>query len=334
MTNPPPPPGWYPDSQIPNQLRYWDGARWTEHTAPTGPGSVPPPASTAHAQGTWASASPGPARSGIGQARAAQPNWFVRHKVLASVFGVLVGLVFIGAVAGGGDEDTKPAASSDNKDDPNPALTEAEEEPVAVVETAAPPVDTDGDGVFDPDDPAPKNPRITSLDDIDTDRDGVADYQDAFPKDPEFSKDTDDDGVADQLDAFPKDPEFHQDSDGDRVADSVDAFPQDPSRSKITLAMENALSSARDYLDFSAFSRQGLIDQLSSEYGSGYKVEDATWAVDQLRVNWKEQAVQSAKDYLEFQAFSRQGLIDQLSSSYGSQYTLEEATYAVNKIGL
>jgi hypothetical protein len=28
-----PPPGWFRDPQAPAQLRYWDGRRWTEHTA-------------------------------------------------------------------------------------------------------------------------------------------------------------------------------------------------------------------------------------------------------------------------------------------------------------
>src|SRR5699024_8256775 len=28
------PAGWYPDPQQQGQLRYWDGARWTEHQAP------------------------------------------------------------------------------------------------------------------------------------------------------------------------------------------------------------------------------------------------------------------------------------------------------------
>ena len=98
--------------------------------------------------------------------------------------------------------------------------------------------------------------------------------------------------------------------------------------------MENALESAQNYLDISGFSRQGLIDQLSSDYADGFKLEDATWAVDQLDVDWKEQAVRSAKLYLDISSFSRQGLIDQLSSPYGDQYTVEEATYAVDKIGL
>lgn len=28
------PPGWYPDPGAPAQLRWWDGSRWTPHTAP------------------------------------------------------------------------------------------------------------------------------------------------------------------------------------------------------------------------------------------------------------------------------------------------------------
>src|SRR5207248_9339286 len=40
--SPGPPPGWYPDPPMPGTQRYWDGATWTAHVAPTG-GHVPPP---------------------------------------------------------------------------------------------------------------------------------------------------------------------------------------------------------------------------------------------------------------------------------------------------
>lgn len=36
------PADWYPDPQVPGQLRYWDGAQWTEHTAQPQPAAAAP----------------------------------------------------------------------------------------------------------------------------------------------------------------------------------------------------------------------------------------------------------------------------------------------------
>jgi len=38
---PTPPPGWYTDPQSPAQLRFWDGAGWTERTSPAAPPRAP-----------------------------------------------------------------------------------------------------------------------------------------------------------------------------------------------------------------------------------------------------------------------------------------------------
>lgn len=103
--------------------------------------------------------------------------------------------------------------------------------------------------------------------------------------------------------------------------------------SGLTSAQKNAAKSAESYLEFSGFSRQGLIDQLSSEYGDKFAVEDATAAVESLDVDWNLEAVESAKSYLEMQGFSCQGLIEQLSSEFGDKYTLEEATYGATEAG-
>ena len=84
----------------------------------------------------------------------------------------------------------------------------------------------------------------------------------------------------------------------------------------------------------SGFSRKGLIDQLSSEYGSKFPVDDATIAVDSLDVDWNAQAEKSATQYLNTMGFSCDGLIQQLSSAAGSKYTVAEATYAANKAGI
>lgn len=94
-----------------------------------------------------------------------------------------------------------------------------------------------------------------------------------------------------------------------------------------TLGQKNARESAESYLDFAAFSRQGLIDQLEFEE---FSTEDAEYAVDALNVDWNEQAAKSAESYLEFSAFSREGLIDQLVFE---GYTQEEAEFGVTAVG-
>lgn len=50
-----PPPAWYADPQVPGQLRWYDGARWTEHTAPAAPPGYAPPgyAPAGYAPGGW-----------------------------------------------------------------------------------------------------------------------------------------------------------------------------------------------------------------------------------------------------------------------------------------
>jgi len=104
--------------------------------------------------------------------------------------------------------------------------------------------------------------------------------------------------------------------------------------SSLTTSQQNAVAAANNYLSMKGFSRQGLIDQLSSSAGDGYPVNDATVAVDSLHVDWNAEAVKSAKDYLKMTSFSCQGLIDQLSSSAGEQFTAAQAQYAASKVGL
>jgi len=121
------------------------------------------------------------------------------------------------------------------------------------------------------------------------------------------------------------------DSFSDTVHEVRETIPS--ADSALTHGQRNAVRAAKDYLNYSGFSRQGLIDQLSSDYGSQFSVADSTFAVDYLNVDWNAQAVRSAKDYLNYSGFSCQGLIDQLSSDYGSQYTVSEATYGATQAG-
>lgn len=109
------------------------------------------------------------------------------------------------------------------------------------------------------------------------------------------------------------------------------AETEPPAEPEETAGQRNAKRSAENYLSFAGFSRDGLIQQLSSDAGDGYSVEDATYAVDALNVDWNEQAYKAAKNYLSISGFSRDGLIEQLSSPAGDKFTVEQATYGADK---
>lgn len=117
-------------------------------------------------------------------------------------------------------------------------------------------------------------------------------------------------------------------------ADATDSAQDTPSTdgadvngNSPTLSQLNALSSAQSYLSFTAFSHDGLIDQLEYE---GYSTEDATWAADNCGADWNAQALSSARSYLDFTAFSYSGLIDQLEYE---GFTTEQATYGTDNCG-
>lgn len=76
-----------------------------------------------------------------------------------------------------------------------------------------------------------------------------------------------------------------------------------------TPQQRNAVKKAKQYLDYSAFSRSGLVKQLTFE---GFANADATFAVDYLNPNWVEQAKKKAAEYMGYSSFSQQGLVDQL----------------------
>jgi hypothetical protein len=92
-----------------------------------------------------------------------------------------------------------------------------------------------------------------------------------------------------------------------------------------TVGQRNALSSAQSYLQYSAFSKSGLVEQLKYE---DYSSSEARWAVAHVRVSWYRQAVKSAKSYLRYSSFSRQGLIEQLEYE---GFTHSQAAYGVSR---
>ncbi len=94
-----------------------------------------------------------------------------------------------------------------------------------------------------------------------------------------------------------------------------------------TLGQSNALKSAKSYLSYSAFSYEGLINQLKYEK---YTHDEAVYAANNCGANWNEQALKSAKSYLNYTSFSYKGLIGQLEYE---QFTYSQAKYAADNCG-
>ena len=133
-----------------------------------------------------------------------------------------------------------------------------------------------------------------------------------------------------------EEPEEKATSEEPKEEESTTEEPAEEPSESLSPEQENAIESARNYLDFMAFSKQGLIDQLSSPAGDDYPQDVAVFAVEHIEddVDWNEQAVKSAENYLDLMPFSRNDLIDQLSSDAGDGFTREQAEYAADQVGL
>lgn len=88
-----------------------------------------------------------------------------------------------------------------------------------------------------------------------------------------------------------------------------------------------ALDRAKDYLKYTSFSHDGLVDQLVYE---GFSKADATFAADSCAADWNAQALKKAQDYLSLSAFSHDGLVGQLEYD---KFTTDQATYAADNCG-
>ena len=94
-----------------------------------------------------------------------------------------------------------------------------------------------------------------------------------------------------------------------------------------TAGEKNALEEAKAYLRFSAYSKEGLKDQLMYEK---FTEAEAEYAVSHVAADWKEQALRSAKGYLDYSAFSYAELVRQLEYE---KFTAEESRYGADQCG-
>lgn len=113
----------------------------------------------------------------------------------------------------------------------------------------------------------------------------------------------------------------------DTGSPTAPSVPQQDPHEGLTTGQKNALKKADSYLSFTAFSWQGLIDQLVYEK---FSQEDAMYAANNCGADWNEQALKKAASYLDFSSFSYTGLIDQLEYD---KFSHELAVYAADNCG-
>jgi hypothetical protein len=95
---------------------------------------------------------------------------------------------------------------------------------------------------------------------------------------------------------------------------------------------KSALSKAESYAKTMHMSKQGVYDQLVSEYGEKFTPAAAQYAIDNIKADWNANALAKAKDYQNMQHMSPAAIHDQLVSQYGEKFTVAEADYAIQHL--
>lgn len=94
----------------------------------------------------------------------------------------------------------------------------------------------------------------------------------------------------------------------------------------------NALAKAESYSEMMHMSKQGIYEQLTSEYGEKFSADAAQYAIDNLDADWNANALAKAKTYQQSMNMSKSAIYDQLVSDYGEKFTKEEAQYAIDHL--
>lgn len=115
-------------------------------------------------------------------------------------------------------------------------------------------------------------------------------------------------------------------------ADKPETKPEEPKEDNVPREHKSALKKAETYAKTMSMSKAGIYDQLTSEYGEGFPVEAAQYAIDNIVFDWNDNALKKAQTYAETMSMSDAAIYDQLISEYGEKFTKEEAQYAIDNL--
>ena len=98
----------------------------------------------------------------------------------------------------------------------------------------------------------------------------------------------------------------------------------------IPIEYRPVMEKAQFYSDVVNMSKAKMYEELTA--GCGFTAEEAQYAIDNVKADWKENALKTAKATYEDMSMSKAGMYDSLTSEYGDMFTEEEAQYAVDNI--
>lgn len=111
---------------------------------------------------------------------------------------------------------------------------------------------------------------------------------------------------------------------------TTEAPETEEKKNEATRQQKAALGKAKTYSNIMHMSKQGIINQLTSEI-EGFSQGDAQYAVENLKADFKENALKKAETYAKTQNMSNDAIYNQLTSSIEG-FTAEEAQYAVDNL--
>lgn len=120
-------------------------------------------------------------------------------------------------------------------------------------------------------------------------------------------------------------------------SNSTTANKTEPAKSEtkqpdVPAEYKSALNQAGSYANTMHMSKQGVYDQLVSEYGGKFTAPAAQYAIDNVKADWNANALAKAKDYQKTMSLSPSAIHDQLTSAAGEKFTQAEADYAIQHL--
>lgn len=113
---------------------------------------------------------------------------------------------------------------------------------------------------------------------------------------------------------------------------AIDKETESSKETSISTEYKSALNKAMMYAKTMQMSKQGVYDQLVSEYGEKFSIDAAQYAIDNITADWNSNALAKAKTYQNTMNMSPSAIHTQLTSTYGEKFTKAEADYAIQHL--